>query len=58
MLKNNGNFECAIFVHGLFFAHEDEEESIMTGTTGSFHDGPEYPDLTKKKTQWERYPLK
>jgi len=45
---------CSIFIHGLFFAHEVEKETMKAGTKGSFYENPN-PSNSKI---WERYPKK
>jgi len=49
-----GGLNASVFIHGIFFAHEVEKNSIFTGNNDSFYKNPKEPN----KRLWRRYPKK
>lgn len=42
-----------VFLHGLFFAHETEENNLYTGSVGPFYKNPSKNEIMR---QWFRLP--
>ncbi len=55
--SKTGILDGSFFVHGLFFAHEPEKDTIKAGNLYSFYKNPSKAELNSQKPQkWERNP--